>query len=78
MKLLHGKQGNRNARVTESRKSNFKKSQHLAESDSTPDEFDPDDSDFDDDSDDDDSSESWKAILKNNFLIVINDFISQH
>jgi len=46
MNALHGK-GGKKSKVVETRKSNFKKSQHLADSDETPDEFDPQDSDYD-------------------------------
>lgn len=55
MDALHGK-GKR--QIVERRKKNFKKTQHLADSDTTPDEFDADDSDYDEDSDDSDGSDS--------------------
>ena len=54
MNALHGK-GKR--QIIERRKKNFKKMQQLAESDSTPSEFDPDDSDFDSDGFDSDDSD---------------------
>ena len=54
MNALQGRGGGK-SKVVEARKSNFKRSQHLADSDDTPDEFDPNDSDYDESSSGSDS-----------------------